>query len=46
VNIDECPTVIARFNQTDPNLHGFHKLQFSENDEIVLVSCSIENSYL
>jgi hypothetical protein len=46
VNIDECVTVKARFNQTDETLHGFQKLQFSENDEIVLVSCSIENSYL
>ena len=46
MNIDECVAVTARFNQTDPTLHGFQKLQFSENDEIVLVSSSIENTYL
>ena len=49
VNIDECIIVTARFNQTDPiqyGHHNYHKLQFSENDKIVIVSCSIENSYL
>ena len=46
MNIDECIIVTACFSQSEPTLFGFHKLQFSEKDEIVIVSCSIENSYL
>lgn len=46
MNIDECIVATARFDQNDPKLHGFQKLQFQEKDEIVIVSCSIENSYL
>lgn len=45
INFESCIVAQARFNQTDNSLIGYQKMQFNEKDEIVLVSCSVENSY-